>query len=351
MTAKQVQIRGDTNTNLLAATPAVRELGANTTKKRIHLGDGTTAGGIPHPNIEDIQNGNINFATAGGTADVLTVNLDPAATAYSTGGAFKFKAAANNTGAVTISLNGLTAKTCKKKQAGSLVDLEADDLINGGLYEAVYDGTYLQIAALDANASALGGGWELLAVATGGGSSYDFDGVISTDYDSYAFVFENVLPDTNLAALGMRIKRSGQPAYDTGATDYSSMTTSTAYSGSNQVVTEGNPSGSGAPSVGYMRLCNGTGASTVRLANSANLGTGFSGVLYAPGLGKSQAVVFHGSGGAGRDNGGGTYHGMLEVSSTGMRETTTAITAVRFLMSTGNITSGNIYMYGIRTAL
>ncbi|MCK1407668.1 hypothetical protein [Bradyrhizobium sp. 76] len=52
----QVQHRRDTNANIEAVTPAVAELGYDTTKKEALIGDGTTAGGvrIAKKNIRDI---------------------------------------------------------------------------------------------------------------------------------------------------------------------------------------------------------------------------------------------------------------------------------------------------------
>ena len=51
--AKQVRIRRDTLTNLNAVIPADGELAYNLTDDRIHIGDGTTYGGIPHLNYRD----------------------------------------------------------------------------------------------------------------------------------------------------------------------------------------------------------------------------------------------------------------------------------------------------------
>lgn len=143
--AKQVQIRGDSNSNILATVLAARELGVNTTNKRLHIGDGATAGGIIVPNAYDVQKNSFSYSIAGGTADVITVTLDPVPDAYTTGMSLRFKAVANNTGSTTINVNSLGAKNLYKKADGLITALEADDIINGGMFTATYDGTQFQL--------------------------------------------------------------------------------------------------------------------------------------------------------------------------------------------------------------
>jgi predicted RecA/RadA family phage recombinase len=81
----------------------------------------------------------LNYAAAGGAADVQTLTLAPAVTAYAAGLMIAFRPVADNTGACTINVNGLGAKSIKT-QTGA--DPAAGDLQGTtGLHIAVYDGT------------------------------------------------------------------------------------------------------------------------------------------------------------------------------------------------------------------
>lgn len=146
--AKQVQIRRDTAANLATATPVEAELGFDQTNKRLVIGDGTTAGGIPHVNYIDSRTGLFMRGTVGGTGNAITLTLSPAATSYQNYMRIAFIATASNTGTVTINVNGLGTRTVQKLSSGSLVDLESGDLVSGVYYEAVYNGSIFQITTI-----------------------------------------------------------------------------------------------------------------------------------------------------------------------------------------------------------
>lgn len=148
MTANQVQIRRDTAGNLATSTPALAELGMDTTNERIIIGNGSDTGGIPHVNYKDHINNTFSYAIAGGTANAITVALAKSPLAYAGGFRVQFKATATNTGATTININGIGAKNLQKYTAGTLGALVAGDIVNGGIYEAVYDGTQFQLLTL-----------------------------------------------------------------------------------------------------------------------------------------------------------------------------------------------------------
>ena len=80
-------------------------------------------------------------ATAGGTADAKTLTYSVAPAAYYTGQRFAFIANTVNTGACTLNVNALGAKTIKKDVAGTLTDLSADDMPAGRYVEVAYNGT------------------------------------------------------------------------------------------------------------------------------------------------------------------------------------------------------------------
>lgn len=86
------------------------------------------------------------YGVGGGTANVYTVTLSPASPgvnqAYRTGVAYAFGAASANTGASTLSVDGLAAKAITKY---GTVPLVANDIVNGQMCVVVYDGTRFQL--------------------------------------------------------------------------------------------------------------------------------------------------------------------------------------------------------------
>lgn len=84
---------------------------------------------------------------AGGTANALALTIPTADvfTAMESGQGFLFVAAANNTaGGVTVDVGGVDTLPLKK-QGG--VALDANDLVIGAVYEAMYDGSVLQLVS------------------------------------------------------------------------------------------------------------------------------------------------------------------------------------------------------------
>lgn len=80
--------------------------------------------------------------TVGGTGDAITLAVDAQITAYAAGQKFRFQAGAANTGAVTLNVNSLGAKTIKKNNNEDLV---SNDIESGQEVEVVYDGTNMQM--------------------------------------------------------------------------------------------------------------------------------------------------------------------------------------------------------------
>lgn len=83
-----------------------------------------------------IQEGVNAAGTIGGTADAVTAVLAPAISAYGDKIAVLFTPAADNTGAATLALNGLTARPVVREQA---IALSAADLKTGIPAHVVYD--------------------------------------------------------------------------------------------------------------------------------------------------------------------------------------------------------------------
>lgn len=77
--------------------------------------------------------------TTGGTANALTATLNSRFTQLATGRMAVLKASLSNTGAATLNINGIGARSIKKYIASGESDLSANDIRAGGLYSFVYD--------------------------------------------------------------------------------------------------------------------------------------------------------------------------------------------------------------------
>jgi hypothetical protein len=103
------------------------------------LGAGTNA--TDSAQYGQLQAGATTIATVTGT-DTLTGSLTPAIAAYAAGNLFSFVAANTNTGAATINLNSLGAKSITKLGTTALA---AGDLVSGQVHLIEYDGTRFQL--------------------------------------------------------------------------------------------------------------------------------------------------------------------------------------------------------------
>lgn len=148
MTTTQTQLRRDTATNIAASTPAAGEPFYDTTNKRLGVGDGVAAGGIPHVSAPDLQKGNFVYSAVGGTANAITLTNSPPVGSYGNGVGLQFKATGTNTGAVTVNVDGLGTKNVYKLYNGTLQALSAGDIVSGAIYDITYDGTQFQIKGL-----------------------------------------------------------------------------------------------------------------------------------------------------------------------------------------------------------
>lgn len=85
------------------------------------------------------------YAADAGANDTYAITCSPAPTAYTAGDRFTFKANTANTGAATLNVNSLGAKTIKKNYNG---DLSNNDILANQIVEVVYDGTNMQIMTI-----------------------------------------------------------------------------------------------------------------------------------------------------------------------------------------------------------
>lgn len=90
-----------------------------------------------------VQDSSLQWLTSIAGTDTITASITPSPAAYTAGQTFRFVAAATNTGAVTLNVNGLGAKAITKDGTAALT---AGELRSGAVMEVVYDGTQFQTA-------------------------------------------------------------------------------------------------------------------------------------------------------------------------------------------------------------
>lgn len=99
-----------------------------------------------------IQDSKWNYFADAEASDTYVITLVPAPTAYVTGQVFHFKANTANTGAATLNVNALGAKTIKKHRDQ---DLETGDIEANQLVTVIYDGTNFEMQSQTAQAPIL----------------------------------------------------------------------------------------------------------------------------------------------------------------------------------------------------
>ncbi len=149
-----------------------------------------------------------------------------------------------------------------------------------------------------------------------------------SNYSAILFVLEHVLPTTNAVNLHVRVSIDNGANYIASGYDYAlwvvnaaGATGAQSSTGANQMLASANP-----------------------LGNSSNVGA--NGTVLATGLDSATAAKYFNI---------DTSYGSSTPSNeraigTGVNSTTSAINAVRFLMSSGSIASGTIRAFGIRKA-
>lgn len=101
-------------------------------------------------NVSISQSGAEIYAADAGSTDAYAITLSPTPTAYTTGMTVRFRANTANTGAATLSVNALGAKTIKKNHDQDLAD---NDIEAGQIVEVTYDGTDFQMLSPTAGVS------------------------------------------------------------------------------------------------------------------------------------------------------------------------------------------------------
>ena len=153
--ANKIQIRRGLKANLPALD--VGEPALCTDTKEVFIGN--TGGNVPLINKgamdEHLKDYTLQvpYAQAVGSANAYTASLTPALTAYTEGVAIAVKINATNTGASTININGLGAKSIRDPRGNTL---PAGKLTAGSIYTVRYNGTnfILQGEGASGNATA-----------------------------------------------------------------------------------------------------------------------------------------------------------------------------------------------------
>lgn len=135
----------------------------------------------------------IRYAADAGGDDTYEVTLTPAPTAYYAGMEVNFKPTTANTGACTLNVNGLGAKTIKKNVSS---DLATGDILAGQLVKVIYDGTNFQMVS-DIPITTDTIGWNTYSAVIPTRSS--------ADDPTYVMQFASV-DLTSMLSVGMRVK-------------------------------------------------------------------------------------------------------------------------------------------------
>jgi len=107
-----------------------------------HTGVGDAAARTQYASAGQIQDGGLHRLTSVSGTNTITASSSPAITGYSVGQRFYFLVAASNTGAVTLNINSLGAKSVTKLGTTALV---ANDMLINSIVEVYYDGTQFQL--------------------------------------------------------------------------------------------------------------------------------------------------------------------------------------------------------------
>jgi len=181
---------------------------------------------------------------------------------------------------------------------------------------------------------ATGGDWVLISTATASASAtIDFTGLSNT-YSSYQVRFSNVVPATDNVALFMRIGTGATPTYQTG-TDYLWIVLAGNVVYGSTTYNAGNAANG---SDDHILLTGGILTNTASLSSCNGIVDVFN---------PSQSTTLHGIIFSTQYVDDDAPDRMAQIKGDGLYKSTTAITALRFYLSSGNITSGTFKLYGI----
>jgi hypothetical protein len=190
-------------------------------------------------------------------------------------------------------------------------------------------GQMLQTAGAAANPAWASPGQQLLA--TGSASGAATADIVLTSFTAFrnlVIFLNNIVPATDDTQFYMRTSTNGGSSYDSGATDY--VWTNYSFSSS-----EGGPTSA---SNGAAQIGIGTDDAVAKLSSDAGASASYR--IYLPNRTTSNKCLVQWSGGN-----VGTSNNAFVTIGTGFRNSAADVDAVRFLMSSGNITL-NYAVYG-----
>ena len=132
-----------------------------------HTGVGAATARTQYARATEVQDGTLTYVTSPSGTDTITGTIPITMTAYAAGQQFRFKAAGTNTGATTINLNSIGAKTIQKLGAA----LVAGDITANDMVDIIYDGTQFQMISPARTPVLTAAGVPLTAVNINGGTS------------------------------------------------------------------------------------------------------------------------------------------------------------------------------------
>lgn len=272
--------------------------------------------------LNDVDAGTYNSLSSVAGTNTITATGPTTVTAYAANQHFYFIPANTNTGATTLNISSIGAKNVFWNNAAC---------VGGELKQSVpvlvfYDGTRFQIVGPVVSA-AQGATSVLLSTGTAA-TSATLDFTSLTPYQGIYVVIEQIVPVTNGAALTVQISEDNGGSWKGGATNYKFAS---------QTVDSAAASGT---------ICS-TGATALTLVNtiSSSANQGCSGWVLCHNFNGTKEKQFTYNmtrfDGTNWDAnyGGGTYNA-----------TAAAANGLRFAMSSGNISTGTIKVYGIRIA-
>ena len=136
-----------------------------------HTGVGNATVRTQYGVAGQIQDGVYEYLTAVAGTDTITATASLGMTALAVGAVYRFIAANTNTGAATLNINAIGAKTILKNGTISLV---AGDIPAGAAIQVLYDGTQFQLLSLAGSSGATGGGSDQVFIEN--------DKVVTTSY-------------------------------------------------------------------------------------------------------------------------------------------------------------------------
>lgn len=283
----------------------------------------------------NLENGSI---TTGGTGSAFTFSSGRSHTgSVPTNMMVLLKMSAAPSSGATLNMDGIGAITIKNQNASSLAGGEWP----ANSYQSfVYDGTnwvFLNdttVAGVSASAAGAvltaSNGCSLVLISSSAAASsatIDFTSGITSTYDKYIVIGTSIVPASSGTDIWLRVSEDNGSSFKAGATDYFwAVGTAT------DVATTGN---AGAQNDTKIKL-------NIAITSSASFATSFELHIPGPSGSSSKKQVWYDSAQFNGSNfvrlyGAGLYNG-----------TVNPVNGLRFMMSSGNLASGNFALYGVK---